>query len=64
MLDRLDLHSDVPPVDFHELSPDTNLREKSESNGHLEHAMEELNFSARTTSRGDSMPMLDRKLVS
>ena len=93
LLDRIDLHVEVPLVDFRELSSDTNLGEKSEvvrqrvitargvqsqrfrqfpnstnsamgsrqvrqhcqlnseSNGYLEHAMEEMNFSARAHDR-------------
>ncbi|RYD63370.1 MAG: ATP-binding protein, partial [Verrucomicrobiaceae bacterium] len=93
LLDRIDLHVEVPLVDFRELSSDTNTGEKSEtirqrvigarqiqferfqkssnttnsamgsrqvrqhcrldgeSNGYLEHAMEEMNFSARAHDR-------------
>jgi magnesium chelatase family protein len=93
LLDRIDLHVEVPIVDFRELSSDTNVGEKSEvirqrvsearkiqserfrkfSNstnsamgsklvrlhckldkeaaGYLEHAMEEMNFSARAHDR-------------
>lgn len=93
LLDRIDLHVDVPIVDFRELSSDTNVGEKSatvrervaaarhiqlerfkkvsnstnatmgsrlvrqhcrldsESTGYLEHAMEQMNFSARAHDR-------------
>jgi magnesium chelatase family protein len=93
LLDRIDLHVEVPLVDFRELSSETNLGEKSETirqrviaareiqlerfrkfsnstnsamgsrqvrqhckltpeaNGYLEHAMEEMNFSARAHDR-------------
>jgi magnesium chelatase family protein len=93
LLDRIDLHVEVPLVDFRELSSNTNTGEKSEtirervvaarkiqldrfkkfsnttnssmgsrqvrqhcqlnaeSNGYLEHAMEEMNFSARAHDR-------------
>ncbi|MEO5915373.1 MAG: ATP-binding protein [Luteolibacter sp.] len=93
LLDRIDLHVEVPLVDFRELSSDTNIGEKSETirkrvvaargiqierfrkfsnstnlamgsrqvrqhckltpeaNGYLEHAMEEMNFSARAHDR-------------
>lgn len=93
LLDRIDLHVEVPLVDFRELSSDSNTGEKSEiirrrviaarevqldrfrkssnstnsamgsrqvrqhckldaeSNGYLEHAMEEMNFSARAHDR-------------
>ena len=93
LLDRIDLHVEVPLVDFRELSSNTNSGEKSEtirerviaarqtqlerfkkssnttnssmgsrqvrqhcqlspeSNGYLEHAMEEMNFSARAHDR-------------
>ena len=93
LLDRIDLHVEVPLVDFRELSSDTNLGEKSEvvrqrvitargvqsqrfrqfpnstnsamgsrqvrqhcrldtqSSSYLEHAMEEMNFSARAHDR-------------
>ncbi|MEO8616390.1 MAG: YifB family Mg chelatase-like AAA ATPase, partial [Luteolibacter sp.] len=93
LLDRIDLHVEVPLVDFRELSSNTNPGEKSEvirsrvkaareiqterfkkssnstnsamgsrqvrqhcqlnaeSNGYLEHAMEEMNFSARAHDR-------------
>jgi magnesium chelatase family protein len=92
-LDRIDLHVEVPLVDFRELSSNANIGEKSESirervvaareiqlgrfkkssnttnssmgsrqvrqhcqldaesNGYLEHAMEEMNFSARAHDR-------------
>ena len=91
--DRIDLHVEVPLVDFRELSSETNIGEKSaairgrvqaarqiqldrfqkasnstnsamgsrqvrqhckldtESTGYLEHAMEEMNFSARAHDR-------------
>ncbi len=93
LLDRIDLHVEVPIVDFRELSSDTNVGEKSEvirqrvsearriqterfrkasnstnsamgsklvrlhckldreATGYLEHAMEEMNFSARAHDR-------------
>jgi len=93
LLDRIDLHVEVPIVDFRELSSDTNTGEKSssvrdrvaaarhiqrerfkkvststnstmgsrlvrqhckldkESSGYLEHAMEQMNFSARAHDR-------------
>ena len=93
LLDRIDLHVEVPLVDFRELSSNTHAGEKSEtirarvgaareiqterfrkfsnstnsamgsrqvrqhcqlsaeSNGYLEHAMEEMNFSARAHDR-------------
>lgn len=93
LLDRIDLHCEVPLVDFRELSSTTNTRESSqtirkriittqgiqlerfkkssnstnssmgsrqirqhcqlsaEGNGYLEHAMEEMNFSARAHDR-------------
>ena len=93
LLDRIDIHCEVPLVDFRELSSTTNAGEKSESirnrvvaarniqterfkknpnstnsamgsrqvrqhcqlnsegNGYLEHAMEEMNFSARAHDR-------------
>ncbi|MEO7098941.1 MAG: ATP-binding protein [Luteolibacter sp.] len=93
LLDRIDLHVEVPLVDFRELSSQTNSGEKSETirerviaarqtqlerfkkssnstnssmgsrqvrqhcqlspegNGYLEHAMEEMNFSARAHDR-------------
>jgi len=93
LLDRIDLHVEVPLVDFRDLSSDTNLGEKSEtirqrviaareiqlerfrkfsnttnsamgsrqvrqhckldaeSNRYLEHAMEQMNFSARAHDR-------------
>jgi magnesium chelatase family protein len=93
LLDRIDLHVEVPLVDFRELSSNTNTGEKSESirarvtaareiqtrrfkknpnstnsamgsrqvrqhcqldaegNRYLEHAMEEMNFSARAHDR-------------
>ncbi len=92
-MDRIDLHVEVPLVDFRELSSDSNSGEKSEairervvsarriqqqrfkkatnttnsamgsrqvrlhckldaeSNGYLEHAMEQMNFSARAHDR-------------
>jgi magnesium chelatase family protein len=93
LLDRIDIHCEVPLVDFRELSSNTNTGESSEtirhrvivargiqlerfkkssnstnsamgsrqvrqhcqlsseSNGYLEHAMEEMNFSARAHDR-------------
>jgi magnesium chelatase family protein len=93
LLDRIDIHCEVPLVDFRELSSNTNTGEPSaairqrvitargiqrerfrkfpnstnssmgsrqvhqhcqlsaESNGYLEHAMEEMNFSARAHDR-------------
>jgi magnesium chelatase family protein len=93
LLDRIDLHVEVPLVDFRELSSNTNLGEKSETirgrvivarqiqierfrkssnstnssmgsrqvrqhcqldseaSGYLEHAMEEMSFSARAHDR-------------
>jgi magnesium chelatase family protein len=93
LLDRIDLHVEVPIVDFRELSSDKNIGEKSdmirqrvamargiqierfrgfsnstnsamgarqvrqhcklssEANGYLEHAMEEMSFSARAHDR-------------
>lgn len=93
LLDRIDIHCEVPLVDFRELSSNTNTGEASEvirrrvvaargiqlerfkkfsnstnssmgsrqvrqhcqlsaeSNGYLEHAMEEMNFSARAHDR-------------